>query len=119
MADYNLLLNEVRKTMGFVPGSLHAMGKKPNILGSFVMLTANIRGFASSSATTWTGIKMMFKNMMWTAQAQRSSQHEVSAELKDLVSHVSSNAAGCRYFQAHTAHTAHRSGASVEKLQQV
>jgi len=32
---------------------------------------------------------------------------------------VSSNAAGCRYCQAHTAHTAHGNGVSVAKLQSV
>jgi len=36
-----------------------------------------------------------------------------------LIAHVVSNAAGCRYCQAHTAHTAHRNGVAIEKLQKV
>jgi uncharacterized peroxidase-related enzyme len=42
---------------------------------------------------------------------------KLEPELKSLVSHVASRAAGCVYCQAHTAHTAHRNGASEEKLQ--
>jgi len=119
MKDYEIILQEATKGMGFVPNSLHAMGKKPNILGSFSMLFANIKGFSASKTTAWTGIKLMLKNMRWSLQAKRASHLEVPAYLKDLIAHVASNAAGCRYCQAHTAHTAHRNGVSVEKLQKV
>ena len=119
MKDYDIILKEATKGMGFVPNSLHAMGKKPNILGSFSMLYANIKGFSASNTSAWTGIKLMLKNMRWTLQAKKASQQEVPAYLKDLIAHVASNASGCRYCQAHTAHTAHRNGVSVEKLQKV
>jgi AhpD family alkylhydroperoxidase len=42
---------------------------------------------------------------------------ELDAELKQLVAFVVSNAAGCRYCQAHTSHNAVRAGASLEKIQ--
>lgn len=119
MEDYDIILKEATKGMGFVPNSLHAMGKKPNILGSFSMLFANIKGFSSSDTSAWTGIKLVFKNLIWTLQAKKAGQLEVPAYLKDLIANVSSNAAGCRYCQAHTAHTAHKNGVSVEKIQQV
>ena len=41
----------------------------------------------------------------------------VRPELKQLVAHISSTAAGCQYCQAHTAHTAARIGVSLEKLE--
>ena len=40
----------------------------------------------------------------------------VDIELKRLVGNITSNAAGCQYCMAHTAHGAHKSGASEEKL---
>ncbi len=119
MKDYDIILKEAMKGMGFVPNSLYAMGRKPNILGSFSLLFANIKGFSSSQTSAWTGIRLVFKNLLWTLKAKRNSHLEVPACLKDLIAHVASNAAGCRYCQAHTAHTAHKNGISVEKLQKV
>ena len=119
MKDYEIILKEATEGMGFVPNSLHAMGKKPNILGAFSMLYANIKGFSSSQTSAWTGIKLMLKNMSWTLKAKKESHLEVPSYLKDLIAHVASSAAGCRYCQAHTAHTAHKNGVSIEKLQKV
>jgi len=119
MTDYEIILKEATQGMGFLPNSLNTMGKKPNILGAFSMLYANIRGFSSTQTSAWTGIKLIFKNLTWTLKAKRESHLEVPAYLKDLIAHVASNAAGCRYCQAHTAHTAHKNGVSVEKLQKV
>lgn len=119
MKDIELILNQATKVMGFAPSSLKAMGKKPNILGSFSMLFANIKGFSSTDTSAWTGIKLMMKNMRWSLAAKKQSHLEVPAYLKDLIAMVSSTASGCRYCQAHTAHTAHRSGVSVEKIQKV
>jgi len=119
MNDYDIVLKAARDGMGFVPNSLHAMGKKPNILGSFSMLFANIKGFSSSKISAWTGINLAIKNLKWTIKAKKESHLEVPAYLKDLIAHVASNAAGCRYCQAHTAHTAHGNGVSIEKLQKI
>jgi len=119
MQDYEIIIKEATKGMGFAPNSLGEMGKKPNILGSFSMLFANIKGFSSSQTSAWTGFKIMLKNLQWSLQAKRESHLEVPAYLKDLVAYISSNVAGCRYCQAHTAHTAHRNGVSIEKLQNV
>lgn len=119
MKEFEIIINEAKKGMGFTPNSLYAMGKKPNILGSFAMLMANIQGFSATKTSAWTGIKLMFKNLSWTLKAKRESHLEVPTYLKNLVAHVASNAAGCRYCQAHTAHTAHRNGVAVEKLQQI
>ena len=119
MKSYEIIIKEATKGMGFVPNSLYAMAKKPNILGAFSMLFANIKGFSASQTSAWTGIRLVFKNLLWTLKAKRQSHLEVPAYLKDLIAHVASNAAGCRYCQAHTAHTAHKNGVSVEKLQKI
>jgi len=119
MQDYDLILEQANKAMGFAPNSLDAMSKKPNILGAFTMLFANIKGFASSETSAWTAIRLMLKNMKWSLQAKKESHLEVPGYLKDLIANVASNAAGCRYCQAHTAHTAHRNGVSVEKIQKI
>lgn len=119
MKDYEIIFNEAVKGMGFVPNSLHRMSAKPNILGAFSMLFANIKGFSSSETTAWTGIKLFIKNLRWTLKAKKESHLEVPAYLKDLIANVASNAAGCRYCQAHTAHTAYKNGVAIEKIQKL
>jgi len=119
MKNYDIIYNEVLKGMGFVPNSLYKMSAKPNILGSFSMFYANIKGFSSSDTSAWTGIKLVFKNLLWTLKAKKQSHLEVPSYLKDLIANVASNAAGCRYCQAHTAHTAHKNGVEIEKLQKI
>ncbi len=117
MEGCKIVLKEATKGMGFVPNSLLAMAEKPNILGSFSMLYVNIKGFSSSKTTAWTGLKIVIKNLAWTLQAKRNSYQEVPTYLKDLIANVTSNAAGCRYCQAHTAHAAYKNGVSLEKIQ--
>ena len=73
--------------MGFVPNSMFTMGRRPEILRGFVELAGSVLG-----------------------------PGQIGGELKQLVAFVASNAAGCRYCQAHTSHNAVRQGASVEKL---
>lgn len=119
MKDYEIILKEATKGMGFTPNSLHRMGEKPNILGAFSLLYANIKGFSSSETTTWTGIKLFIKNLRWTLKAKKESHLEVPAYLKDLIANVSSSASGCRYCQAHTAYSAYKNGVDIEKIQRV
>lgn len=119
MKDYEIILKEAMKGMGFIPNSLYRMSAKPNILGAFSLLYGNIKGFSSSETTTWTGIKLFIKNLRWTLKAKKESHLEVPAYLKDLIANVSSNAAGCRYCQAHTAHSAYKNGVEIEKIQKV
>jgi uncharacterized peroxidase-related enzyme len=73
---------------GFVPNSLFTMGHRPEILQAFMMLAGTINGPGT-----------------------------VDPGLKQLVAYVASNAAGCRYCQAHTsAHAAH-AGTDPEKIE--
>lgn len=121
LKDYEKMLKEVTKGdwMGFVPKAMYELGIKPNILGSFLILFANTKGFSSSKISVWTGLKLVIRNIRWTLKARRNTDSEVPAYLLDLAAHVSSNASGCRYCQVHTAHTAHKNGVDIEKLQNV
>lgn len=78
----------VEQSMGFVPRSLYTMGRRPELLRAFAGLTGTV--LAGSS---------------------------LGPELTQLVAYVTSRAAGCAYCQAHTSHSAHRAGASAEKIE--
>jgi len=120
MKEFDLIFAAAEDAMGFVPNSLRAMSKKPNILGTFAMMSANIKGFCATKMTPIKGIKIFLKTLRWSLQAKKESHLEVPAYLKDLIANVCSNTAGCRYCQAHTAHIAHeKSGVDIEKLQAV
>ncbi len=73
---------------GFVPRSLFTMGRRPEILQAFMMLAGAVNGPGT-----------------------------VDAGLKQLVAYVASNAAGCRYCQAHTAAHAAHAGIDAEKIE--
>lgn len=73
---------------GFVPNSLFTLGHRPEILQAFLLLAGTING-----------------------------EGRVDTGLKQLVAYVASNAAGCRYCQAHTsAHAAHV-GVALDKIE--
>lgn len=91
LAEFAPLFEEVRERMGFVPNSLKTMARRPEILRGFMALAQGVTG---PSAT-------------------------LPADLAQLVAHVASAAAGCRYCQAHTAHVAEARGAPPEKIEAV
>lgn len=78
----------VEGAMGFVPNSMKVMALNPEILKGFQALSFAVLGPFT----------------------------EISQELKSMVSHVVSAAAGCRYCQAHTGHTSERNGVPPEKI---
>jgi len=73
--------------MGFVVNSTKTMARRPEIREAFGRLFVSVFGGG-----------------------------EVDAGLKHMVAQVVSVAAGCRYCQAHTAGSAHRSGVPAEKI---
>ena len=77
---------------GFVPNGLRIMARRPGIVEAFVKLRKAVMDPATS---------------------------EVSLELKGLVGHMASKAAGCRYCQAHSAYGADRAGVAAARLEQV
>ena len=78
----------VEATMGFLPNSMLTMAHWPELTQTFAALGGTVLAGG-----------------------------ELDAELKQLIAFVVSNAAGCRYCQAHTSHSAVRAGASEEKIQ--
>ena len=81
------LLGSIEAAMGFVPNSLLTLARRPEILQAFAALAGAVH------------------------------QGTVSPELKQLVAHISSTAAGCRYCQAHTAQSAAHLGVAPAKLE--
>lgn len=74
--------------LGLVPESLLTMAHRPRMAAAWANLTAEVVG-----------------------------EGTVDRALKQLVAYVASSAHGCRYCQAHTAHSAERLGVELEKLQ--
>jgi len=85
--EFEPLLAPIEAAMGFLPNSLLTMARRPEILRAFAAL------------------------------AGAGRKGTVSPELKQLVAHISSTAAGCRYCQAHTADSGARIGVPQAKLE--
>jgi len=79
-----------KNTRGFTPNSIQTMARRPNIVRAFMQL---------NQAVLYEG--------------------SVSEELKMLVSLIASQAAGCRYCQAHMANLSKIYEASEEKISRV
>ena len=73
--------------MGFLPNSMPTMARVPGLFEAFASMGAAVIGNSS-----------------------------LPTGLVQMVAQVASSAAGCRYCQAHTAHTGERMGISDEKL---
>lgn len=84
------IMGMVEQAMGFVPNSFLTMAHWPEMLSSFATMAGTILSTGS-----------------------------IDPGLKQLIAHVTSNAAGCRYCQAHTSHNAERRGISAEKIAHV
>ena len=79
------------ETLGFCPNSVLTMQRRPAIASAFIRL-----------------------NM-----AVMENQGRLTSEQKRLIGYVSSNAAGCRYCQAHTIRAAKRYGGADSRLENV
>jgi uncharacterized peroxidase-related enzyme len=82
------VLDAMEAAMGFVPNSLLTMAHWPELVQSFAGLAGTVLGGG-----------------------------QVDPGLKQLVALVASRAAGCRYCQAHTSHSAGHRGVGQEKIQ--
>ena len=87
LAEYADYFELVESMMGFVPNSMKTMARVPGMVYAFSRLGGAVLGNAA-----------------------------LPAGLAQMVAQITSSAAGCRYCQAHTAHTAERMGVSDEKL---
>lgn len=84
---YESAFQTVEAVMGFVPRSLFTMGHRPELLEAFLGLASTVQ---------------MTPNL--------------DPGFVQLVAHIASTAAGCRYCQAHTGAHAARAGVAAEKL---
>jgi uncharacterized peroxidase-related enzyme len=88
LAPFAEIFATVEARMGFVPNSMKTMARKPAMLKGFMALAMGVIGPGST----------------------------LKLELQQMVAHIASAAAGCRYCQAHTAHTAVHNGTDPAKL---
>ena len=79
------------ETLGFCPNSVLTMQRRPEIATAFINLN----------------------------KAVMANHGRVTSSLKRLIGLIASQAAGCRYCQAHTVRAAERYGASVEQIENV
>ena len=90
LAELEPQLQQVEAVMGFVPHSLLTMARRPDLVQSFLGLARTIQ-----------------------------AAPDLEPELVQLVAHVSSTAAGCRYCQAHTAEQAGRRSGTRDRIASV
>ncbi|MEX2453828.1 MAG: peroxidase-related enzyme [Rhodospirillaceae bacterium] len=81
-----------RKVLGFIPNSQRIMAHKPELLRAFAQLVGAVYGPKNSV---------------------------LPAELKSMISHVSSLTAGCMYCVAHTGSTTGRTGVEDDKIRAI
>lgn len=87
---YAPIFDLIEQSMGFVPTSLPTMARIPALFDTFAPFAATVMNAG-----------------------------HIDSALVQLVAHVASTAAGCRYCQAHTATHAHHVGVDVDKLRAV
>ena len=84
-------LSLAQAAMGFVPNSMKIMARNPALLNGFLMLSNAVLGPSS----------------------------KLDPALRQMIAHITSAAAGCRYCQAHTAHGAERHGVDADKIEAI
>ena len=87
LTELEPMFQMVEASMGFLPNSMLTMAHWPELLQTFGGMAGTIL-----------------------------NSGEVDPGLKQLLAFVVSNAAGCRYCQAHTSHSAEKRGVSDEKI---
>ena len=90
LEEFESFFAELESLAGYVPTAYFTLAHQPAFLEA------------------WIGVSRALRTM-----------RTVDPRLKALMSHVSSNMAGCRFCQAHTGQTAVKGGVSTEKLEAV
>ena len=89
--SFQELIQFFNETLGFCPNSVKTMYHRPEIAYAFIELN----------------------------KAVMINKGRVTSALKRLIGYISSNAAGCKYCQAHTIRAAERYGAGNEQLEHI
>ncbi len=89
--DLQKLIEFYNETLGFCPNSIKTMHHRPRIAFAFIEMN----------------------------KAVMENKGRVTSALKRMMAYISSNAAGCRYCQAHAIRAAERYGAEKEQLENI
>lgn len=85
------LITFYEETLGFCPNSVKTMHHRPRIAYAFIEMN----------------------------KAVMENKGRITSALKRMIAYISSNAAGCRYCQAHAIRAAERYGAEQEQLENI
>ncbi len=102
------VLEGVRAAMGFVPNSMLTMAHLPQLPMAFSLL-ANVAF----------GGDLQGQLANFAKIAPPATGARIEAKLVQLIALASSLAAGCRYCQAHTSHSAHRLGVDDRQISEI
>lgn len=116
-SKFSFLFNTVKKNMGFLPESMKAMSKIPALLSNFTLLSGILIG-DERKVNPISGARLALQNSLWSLKFLKKKDR-IPLYLRNLIGHVSSNASGCRYCQAHTIGEAAHNGASEKQLKEV
>lgn len=114
LKDFTFVIKAAKESMGFEPNSLKVMARIPSILASFTLLATLLVG-KPEKLNPMVAIKLMWKNLSWAPKFLKKKDR-VPLYLRNLVAYACSNAAGCRYCQAHTINEALHNGVPDEKI---
>ena len=93
--------------MGFVPNSMRTMAHMPQLPFAFASLVNVIFGG---------DLKALMAGLADRIPEQEDAEENLPPGLVQLIAFAVSLAAGCRYCQAHTSHSAHRIGEDAAKF---
>jgi uncharacterized peroxidase-related enzyme len=88
-------------------------------LEDILQLFRTVNGYEPNSLLTMQRRPAIVRALVDLHKAIIATESRVTAELKLLIAHVTSAAAGCRYCQAHTAYTAEKLGASNDRIDKI
>ena len=95
------------RAMGFVPNSMRTMAHMPQLPFALASLVNVVFGG---------DLKALMVGMVDRIPEQDDAQESLPPGLMQLIAFAVSLAAGCRYCQAHTSHSAHRAGEDAAKF---
>ena len=90
-SELQRLIEFYEETLGFCPNSVKTMHHRPHIAYAFIEMNKSVM----------------------------ANHGRVTSALKRMIAYISSNAAGCRYCQAHAIRAAERYGTEQEKLENI
>lgn len=115
LSEHESLFTMTEGILGFLPNSMLTMGRSPELLYSFSMLTSTVLK-EKPKVSKFTLLRMGIKQLLRIMRLQKLKP-AIEPDLKWLVAYVTSRSAGCMYCQGHTAFSASKAGVSDEKLQ--